>query len=287
MLELFQHDFVQNAFLAGTIVAIVAAIMGYFVVLRAQAFAGHALSHIGFAGATGAALLGVSSLLGMFALTLLAALGIGALGERIRGRDVEIGMVLSLALGLGVLFLSLYTQNATEAVGVLFGSILSVTRKDVLITLGCGLATLLLIAFLFRPLLFASIDPEVAEARGVPVRLLSIAFMLLLAITVAEAIQVVGVLLVFALLVAPAATAEHLTHRPFSAIVLAVALGLIFTWGGLILAFVGHWPVSFYIAALAALSYLISVRINRLRSPRCYKDLPHPGREHILVSGRP
>jgi len=240
MLELFQHDFVQNAFLAGTIVAIVAAIMGYFVVLRAQAFAGHALSHIGFAGATGAALLGVSSLLGMFALTLLAALGIGALGERIRGRDVEIGMVLSLALGLGVLFLSLYTQNATEAVGVLFGSILSVTRKDVLITLGCGLATLLLIAFLFRPLLFASIDPEVAEARGVPVRLLSIAFMLLLAITVAEAIQVVGVLLVFALLVAPAATAERLTHRPFSAIVLAVALGLFFTWGGLILAFIGH-----------------------------------------------
>src|SRR5438270_10268710 len=128
MFELFQHEFVQNAFLAGTIIAIVAPIMGYFVVLRAQAFAGHALSHIGFAGATGAALLGVNALIGMFALTLLAALGIGALGERVKGRDVEIGMVLSLALGLGVLFLSLYTHYATETVGVLFGSILSVSR---------------------------------------------------------------------------------------------------------------------------------------------------------------
>src|SRR5215469_11040743 len=160
MLELFQHDFVQNAFLAGTIVAVVTAVMGYFVVLRAQAFAGEALADIGFAGATGATILGISSLIGMFFLTVLAALGIGALGERLRGRDVEIGMVLSFALGLGVLFLSIYTQfgtNATEGVGVLFGSILSVTRSDVLITLISGVASLLLLAFLFRPLLFASI----------------------------------------------------------------------------------------------------------------------------------
>src|SRR5207247_5030297 len=126
-----------------------------------------------------------SSLPGTFAFTLLAALGMGALGERVRGRDVEIGMVLSFALGLGVLFLSLYTRYATEAVGVLFGSILSVTRSDVLIMLACGIGTLLLMVLLFRPLLFASIDPEVAQARGVPVRLLSIVFLLLLAITVA------------------------------------------------------------------------------------------------------
>jgi zinc/manganese transport system permease protein len=136
MLELFRHEFVQNAFLAGTIVAIVAAVIGYFAVLRAQAFATHALSHIGFAGATGAVLLGMSSLVGMFAFTLVAAMGMGALGERVRGRDVEVGMVLSFALGLGVLFISLYTQYATETVGVLFGSILTVTRNDVLITLG-------------------------------------------------------------------------------------------------------------------------------------------------------
>jgi len=279
MLELFRHDFGQNAFLAGTIVAIVAAIVGYFVVLRAQAFAGHALSHIGFAGATGAALLGVSSLLGMFALTMVAALGMGALGKRVRGRDVEIGMVLSFALGLGVLFLSLYTQYASETVGVLFGSILSVSRNDVLVTLYSGLGTLVVMVFLFRPLLFASIDPEVAQARGVPVGLLSVVFMLLLAITVAEAIQVVGVFLVFALLIAPAATAERWTHRPLTTVALAVVLSVAFTWGGLELAFNSSWPVSFYISALAALSYLISVGVARLRSPHTHRDLPHPSRE--------
>src|SRR6266704_7095374 len=125
MFNLLQYDFVQNAFLAGALVAIMAAVMGYFVVLRAQAFAGEALADIRFAGASGAAILGIGSLLGMLGLTLLAALGMGALGERVRGRDVEIGMVLSFALGLGVLFLNLYTQYATETVGVLFGSILS------------------------------------------------------------------------------------------------------------------------------------------------------------------
>src|SRR5258708_21944468 len=197
MLELLQHEIVQNAFLAGTIVAIATAVMGYFVVLRAQAFAGEALSDIGFAGATGAAVLGFSSLLGMFFLTVLAGIGMGALGDRIRGRDVEIGMVLSFALGLGVLFLTIYSQfgsNATEGVGVLFGSILSVTRSDVLITLGSGIATLLLLAFLFRPLLFATIDPEVALARGVPVRLLSIVFLMLLGITTPKPVLVLAFL---------------------------------------------------------------------------------------------
>src|SRR5712692_6211866 len=280
MIALLQHEIVQNAFLAGTIVAIVTAVMGYFVVLRAQAFAGEALSDIGFAGATGAAVLGFSSLLGMFFLTVLAGIGMGALGDRIRGRDVEIGMVLSFALGLGVLFLTIYSQygsNATEGVGVLFGSILSVTRSDVLITLGGGIATLLLLAFLFRPLLFATIDPEVALARGVPVRLLSIVFLMLLGITTAETVLVVGVLLVLALLIAPAASAVQLTHRPLTSILLSVALGLLITWGGLILAFVGTWghfPVSFYISAASALCYFISVGVSRMRSPRRYQDIP-------------
>ncbi len=292
MLELFQQDFVQNAFMVGTIVAIVTAVMGYFVILRAQAFAAESLADIGFAGATGAAVLGITSLLGMFFLTLLAALGMGALGERIRGRDVEIGMVLSFALGLGVLFLSIYAQfgtNATEGVSILFGSILSVTRGDVLVTLVCGILTLLVLAFLFRPLLFASVDPEIAQTRGVPVRLLSTVFLMLLGITTAETVLVVGVLLVLALLIAPAASAMHLTRRPLASITLSVALGLVFTWGGLILAFVGtgrHFPVSFYITTLAALSYFISIPLGRLRSPRRYRDLPHPSREHISSTGR-
>ena len=283
MIDLLQHDFVQNAFIAGTIVAVVAAIVGYFVVLRAQAFAAHALSHIGFAGATGAAIIGLSALTGMIGLTVLAAIGIGILGERIRGRDVEIGMVLTFALGLGVLFLHIYTSSATEAVGVLFGSILSVTHNDVLVTLFCALAVVSALAFLYRPLLFASIDPEVAQARGVPVRLLGILFMIVLAITVAEAVQVVGILLDFALLVAPAATAQHLTTKPHVGILLSILLGLAFTWGGLILAFVGHAPVSFYIASLSSLSYLFAVNLAHLRSPHHVRIPPHPDRENRLA----
>lgn len=270
-LYLFQYDFVQNAYLAGTLVAISAALMGYFVVLRAQAFAGEAMSDIGLAGAAGAAILGISSLFGMFVLTILAALGMGALGERLRGRDVEIGMVLSFALGLGVLFLTIYSQsgvNATVGVNILFGSILSVTRGDVWITLCSGVLTLLLLGILFRPLLFASIDPELAQTRGVPVRPLSMLFLVLLAITTAEAVLVVGALLVLALLIAPAATALHLTHRPLTALTLAVALGLFITWSGLTFAFVGpgrDLPVGFFIATLAALCYVASLVLKRLR----------------------
>lgn len=273
-LHLFQYDFVQNAYLAGTIVAISAACIGYFVVLRAQSFAGEAMSDIGLAGAAGAALLGIGSLLGMFVLTILAALGMGALGERLRGRDVEIGMVLSFALGLGVLFLTIYSQsgtNATAGVNVLFGSILSVTHNDIWITLISGIITLLLLSVLFRPLLFASIDPEVAQTRDVPIRLLSMIFLVLLAITTAEAVLVVGALLTLALLIAPAATAVHLTRRPLTSLILSVALGLFITWGGLTLSFVGpgrHIPVGFFISALAASCYMLSFPLKHLRTLR-------------------
>ncbi len=293
MFDLFGQEFVWNALLAGTMVAIITAIVGYFVVLRAQAFAGEALADIGFAGATGAAVLGIAALPGMLLLTMLAALGMGALGERIRGRDVEIGMVLSFALGLGVLFLAIYAQfgsNSAEGVGVLFGSILSVTRGDLLITLATGSATLLLLALIFRPLLFASIDQEVAQARGVPVRLLSIVFLVLLGITTAEAVLVVGVLLALALLIAPSAAALRLTHRPLASIALAVVLGVCITWGGLILGFVGifgkHLPVGFYITTLSALAYFLSIPLSRLRFPRRYRPVPHPTRECGPVAER-
>lgn len=273
MFTLFQQEFVQNAFLAGTSVALVTAVIGYFVVLRAQAFASDSLSHIGFAGATGGPLFGLSSLVGMFLLTLLSALGMGALGERARGRDVETGMVLAFALGLGVLFTGLYAsgKNATATVSALFGSILSVNRGDVLTTLVSGIVVLVLLAFLFRPLLFASIDPEVAQARGVPIRLLSILFLLLLAVTIAIAIQVVGALLVFALLIAPAASAARFTRRPLTTIALSVVLGLAITWVGLILTVIGtgrHLPASFYISALAALVYVVAVIASRWHAPR-------------------
>ena len=266
---LIQQSFVQNAFLAGTIVAIIAALVGYFVVLRSQAFASDSLSHIAFAGATGGALFGLSSLVGMFLLTLLSALGMGALGERVRGRDVDTGMVLAFALGLGVLFLSLYATgtNANVTVSVLFGSLLSITRTSVWITLIVALVVLLILTILFRPLLFSSIDPDVALARGVPVRLLSIVFLLLLAVTIAVSVQAVGALLIFALLIAPAATAQQWTHRPVTTLALSVVLGLAFTWTGLILSFFAlHWPVSFYISALAALSFFLSLPFGRRRN---------------------
>lgn len=281
MLDLFGHEFVQNAFLAGTIVALVSGLVGYFVILRGQAFTCESLSHVGFAGAAGAALVGASTLVGMFIFTILAAIGMAALVRRLQRRDVEIGMLLSFVLGLGVLFLSIYTHNANAAMGVLFGSILSVTRADVLISLGCGLVTLAILAYLFRPLLFASIDADAAEARGIPVGWLSFLFLLLLAVTISEAVQVVGVLLVFALLVVPAASAEHVTHNPLSGIALSVGLSLVSTWGGLILAFVGHWPVSFYIVAITSVFYGLSRAFQHLRSPRRYTALPHPSREVV------
>jgi zinc/manganese transport system permease protein len=273
MIDLLRHDFVQNAFLAGTVVAIICGVIGYFVILRGQAFSSESLSHVSFTGATGAALVG------MFFLTLVSGLGMGALGRRLRGRDVEIGMVLTFMLGLGVLFLNLYAQSTIQAVGVLFGSILSVSRQNALITLAAGAAVLAVLTAVFRPLHFASIDPEVAEARGIPVQALSILFTLLLGLTVSLTVQVVGVLLVFALLVVPAATAEQLTHRPVSMLGLAVALSLAATWGGLVLAFAGNVPASFCIVGLLSLLYFSARVYRHFRSPRGYRSLPHPSRE--------
>lgn len=279
MIELLRYQFIQHAFIAGTMVAVVAGIIGYFVVLRAQAFAAHALAHIGFAGATGAAILGISSFAGTFIITVLAALCMGALGKKLRERHSEIGIVLSFALGLGVLFLKLYTTNANKAVGILFGSILSISSSDLALTIASGALSLLSLAVLFRPLVFSSIDPEVARARGVPVTVLSIAFMVLLAVTVAELTLVVGVLLVFALLVLPAATAQHLVHRPFAAILTSVALALLFTWSGLISALRFQGPVSFFIAGIASVFYLVAVSWVHAASPHAYVARPHGGKE--------
>jgi zinc/manganese transport system permease protein len=281
MIDLWHHAFVQNAFAAGAVVAVISGFTGYFVILRGQAFACEALSHIGFAGAAGAALLGAGSLEGMFLFTLIAALGMGALGRRLQERDIEVGMVLSFVLGLGILFLSVYTQHATRAVGVLFGSILSVTGGDLLTILASGAAILLVLAVLYRPLLFASLQPEMAEARGVPVQRISILFLLLLGLSVTVAIEVVGVLLVFALLVVPAAAAEQLTQRPWLAILTSVLISLCSTLGGLALAFIGHWPASFYVVSLTSLFYFVALLFHALRVPRHFRELPHPSREML------
>jgi zinc/manganese transport system permease protein len=239
-------------------------------VLRSLSFAGHALSHIGFAGATGAVALGVNPIYGLLVFTMGGAVGMGALGKRIYGRDVVIGIVLAWMLGLGVLFLSLYSGYATEAYALLFGEILGISQTDVVVTLVAGVVTLAAIAIMFRPLLFASVDSDVAEARGVPVRLLSIIFMVVLAISVSEAVQVVGVLLIFALLVTPPAIAERLTASPGKAIALSVLLALLFTWVGLFVSFYLPYPVSFFITTLAFITYL-AVRLGIYLQQRLIK----------------
>src|ERR1700704_4804912 len=250
-----------HAFEAGTIVAIVAGAIGYFVVLRGSAFAAHALSHIGFAGATGAVVVGATPVVGLLVFTVAAAGVMGALGNRLRGRDVTIGIVLAWTLGLGVLFLSLYTGYATEAYALLFGEILGISERDVAITLVAGVVTVACLIAIYRPLLFSSVDEELASAKGVPVTALSIAFMAVLAIAVTEAVQVVGVLLIFALIVTPAAIAVRFTSRPPAAIVIGIVLRLAFTWLGLSIAYFSPHPVSFFITSLAFFTYL-GVRLS-------------------------
>jgi zinc/manganese transport system permease protein len=258
---LLHYDFMIHAFEAGTIVAIVAGAIGYFVVLRGSAFAAHALSHIGFAGATGAVVLSLNPIFGLLAFTLGSGVAIGALGNRLRGRDVTIGIVLAWTLGLGVLFISLYRGYATEAYALLFGQILGISSGDVAVTLVAGIVTVVALVAVYRPLLFASVDEELASARGVPVTALSIGFMAILAVAVTEAVQVVGVLLIFALIVTPAAIAVRFTSRPPGAILIGVLLALAFTWLGLSIAFFSPHPVSFFITSLAFATY-IAVRLS-------------------------
>ena len=258
---LFHYDFMVHAFQAGTIVAVVAGAIGYFVVLRGSAFAAHALSHIGFAGAAGAVVAGLSPVVGLLAFTLGSGVAIGALGNRLRGRDVTIGIVLAWTLGLGVLFISLYRGYATEAYALLFGEILGISQADVLVTLIAGLITIVALVTVYRPLLFSSVDEDLASAKGVPVTALSVGFMAILAVAVTEAVQVVGGLLIFALIVTPAAIAVRFTSHPPYAIGIGVALALAFTWLGLSIAYFSPHPVSFFITSLAFLTY-VGVRLS-------------------------
>lgn len=265
---MLDYDFMRTAFLAGGLVAVVAGAVGFFLVLRNLTFAGHALSHVGFAGATGAVLVGLSPLWGLLAFTLAAAVVMGLLGERLRGRDVAVGVILALALGLGVLFLSLYTSHATQATTILFGNVLGVDPDTVWALLALTLVSLGALALLSRPLLFATLAPELAEAKGVSLRRVSMLFLALVAIAVAEAAQIVGVLLVFALMVGPAATALRLTSRIGWGVGLAVLLALSETWAGIALAYVTDAPTTFWIVLVSCTAYFLSlsIRPSRLRA---------------------
>src|SRR5437899_4972348 len=266
--ELLRYAFMQHAYEAGTIVALSAGVIGYFVVLRGLSFAAHALSHIGFAGAAGAVLAGATPIAGLLVFTMTAGAVMGALGQRLRGRDVTIGLVMAWSLGLGLLFTYLYKGSAQLAIGILFGQIFGITSQEVAVTFAAGSVTVLLVVAVYRPLLFATLDEEVAEAKGVPVRGLSIAFMVILAVAVSEAVQVVGVLLIFALIVAPAAIAERFTTRPSRGLLLSAALAVLFTWAGLAVPYYVPYPVGFFITTFAFGSYVVARLLSYLAARR-------------------
>src|SRR5712692_7121730 len=255
--QMWYYQFMQHAFEAGTLVAIIAGVMGYFVVLRRSAFTAHAFSEIGFAGAAGVLLLGITPIVGLLVGSCLGGLAIAALGHRATNRDTQIGIVLAFALGLGVLFISLYTGYATAAYSILFGEILGISSSDVLLTLVASLIILATVAVIYRPLLFASLDEDVAEAKGMPMLFLGTTFMLLVAVAVSFSVQVTGVLLIFSLMVTPAATAQRIARRPQRALIISVAIALMATWSGLFIAFFEPYPVSFFITGIVFALYLL------------------------------
>jgi zinc/manganese transport system permease protein len=260
--QLLSFQFMRSAFLAGTATALVAGVVGYFVVLRGLSFAGHSLSLMGFAGATGATVAGVDPLVGLLAIDGAGALLIGALAKHPRGRDVVVGIVLTGTLGLGLLFLRL--SGAQEAQPVLVGDVLGISAAEVTVTAVAAAVIVVLVAIGFRPLLFSSLDAEVAEARGVPTGAMSLALLLVLAATAAVATPIVGVLLTFSLLIAPAATASLVSTRPPLAVALSMALGVLYIWTGLAVSYWVLMPPSVFVTALAFLVYVCARAVQAM-----------------------
>jgi zinc/manganese transport system permease protein len=259
------HEFMRNAFLAGTFVALACGLVGYFVVLRAQVFAGDALSHVAFTGALAAAAAGIDLRIGLFAATLLVALGMGAAGDRARADDAVIGSFFAWILGLGALFLSIFTTTSsgsgdgTAGVRVLFGSIFGLSASEARLAALLGALAIVIVLAIARPLLFSSVDVEVAEAKGVRVRLIGLVFLGVLGLVAAEATQAVGALLLLGLLSAPAGAAHRLTANPYRGLALSAVLALIAAWGGLALSYVvPSLPPSTAIVSLAVTIYVLS-----------------------------
>jgi len=280
--ELLEYHFMINALLAGSVVAVTAGVVGWVMVLRGEAFAGHTLSMMAFPGAAAAALVGIPGAWGYF---LFCGAGAGAIA-RISGSErfswseqsAGIGAVQALALALGFLFVSLYGGVLGDLESLLFGDLLGVGDGQVLLLGAVALVTIALLAAIARPLLFASVDADVAAARGVPVRALSFAFLLLLGLAVAATSQITGVLLVFALLVAPAASAQALTTRPLASLLLTVALGLAIVWLGLAISYFSTYPAGFFITTVAFAVYVIA-RLSAAARTRLRAAEPPPAQE--------
>jgi zinc/manganese transport system permease protein len=271
---MFAHEFFRNALLAGSFVALACGAVGYFVVLRAQVFAGDALSHVAFTGALAAAAAGVDTRIGLFAATIAVALALGAIGRRAGSDDVAIGITFVWVLGLGVFFLALFSSGSGGGNGLLgaralFGSIFGLSAADALLAALVGALIVVAVMAIARPLLFASVDPAVAAARGVPVRALSLAFLALVGATTAEATQAVGALLLLGLLAAPAGAAHRLTPNPYLALALSMALALIAMWLGLVLSYaVPGLPPSTAIIAVATANYLLAFALSARQPTR-------------------
>jgi zinc/manganese transport system permease protein len=269
---MFAHEFMRNAFLAGTPVALACGLIGYFVVLRSQVFAGDALSHVAFTGALAAAAAGIDVRLGLFAATIAVAGGMGLLGERARPDDVVIGSVFAWVLGLGALFLSIFISgssgsNGTAAVRVLFGSILGLSPPDAHLAAVIAILACLALLAIARPLLFSSVDPEVARGLGVPVRMLGLGFFILLAIVAAEATQAVGALLLLGLLAAPGGAARLLSDSPWRGLGLSGVIAVGSMWAGLVLSYqIPSLPASTAVIGVATVTFLLAAAVSWLRS---------------------
>jgi zinc/manganese transport system permease protein len=282
--QMWSYPFMVNAFRAGAVVAVVAGVVGWFMVLRRQTFAGHTLSVVAFPGAAFATLVGVSLSLGYFGFCVAAALAIAALRRDGKpggaGESAATGVVQAFLLACGYLFMALYKGLLEGPQALLFGSFLGITTGQVL-TLGIvAVAVLAVLAVIGRPLLFASVDPQVAAGRGVRVRLLSTLFLVLLGAATAEAAQITGALLVFALMVLPAATAQQLTARPGPSLLLTVLIGFVVTWLGLVAAFYWAYPLGFFVSTFAFAAFLAAHAIRALAGVRA-----RSGHHPVLLGG--
>jgi zinc/manganese transport system permease protein len=249
-------DFMINAWIVATIVAVIAGVVGFFVVLRGSAFPAHAIPNGAFAGAAGASLIGVNPLLGLGVFSVGAALGIGALGRRGR-HDVATALALVVMLALGALFLSQTTQYEPEIFSLLFGEVLGIATNEIVPVAILGLVCIVAVVVLYRPLVLSSVVPEIGEARGVRAQRVEMAFLIVLALATAMTVPVVGALLIFSLMIGPPAAARSFTIRPGRAIVVSVGIALATVWAAIAISFVTNWPIGFFVGIFSALSYAI------------------------------
>ncbi len=261
---MFQYDFMQHAFVAGTLIAVMCGVIGVFIIARSLSFIAHTFSHIGFAGAAFAAYVGIDPLIGLLAFTFAGAVGVGQMGVRMFRRDASISVILSLALALGIFFLSVGNVQGNYTRSLLFGSMVGIDIQDIWQIIAIAMVVLLALAVGYRWLKFDSFDQVGAQAAGLPVRWITIGFLILMAAAVSVTVQIVGALLVFALMTIPAAAARLYTHSIFSMIVLSVLFAVCSVWFGLTAGYYTNAPVSFFIVAFNALLYFIGLAVQAL-----------------------